>query len=47
MRANSQDSIKEVGHLPQSTSKGAFPQQSVCERDPELAASPAVDTEIP
>ena len=39
MRADSQDSIKEVGHLPTSTSRGAFPQQSVCEREPEFAAS--------
>ena len=45
--ADSQDSIKEVGHLPTSTSRGAFPQQSVCERDPEFAASRVVDTEIP
>ena len=47
MRADSQDSIKEVGHLPTSTSRGAFPQQSVSERDPEFAASRAVDTEVP
>ena len=45
--ADSQDSIKEVGHLPRSTSRGAFPQQSVCERDPEFAATHAVDTEVP
>ena len=45
-RPDSQDSIKEVGHIP-NTSRGAFPQQSVCERDPEFAASRAVDTEIP
>ena len=38
-RADSQDSIKEVGHLPTSTSRGAFPQQSLCDRDPEFAAS--------
>ena len=42
-----QYSVKERGHLPTSTSRGAFPQQSVCERDPEFAASRAVDTEIP
>ena len=42
-----QESIKEVGHLPTSTSRGAFPQQSVCERALEFAASRAVDTEIP
>ena len=46
MRADSKDSIKEVGHLATSTSREAFPQQSVCERDPEFAASRAVDTEI-
>ena len=45
-RADSQDSIKEVGHLSTSTSRGAFPQQSVCERDPEFAASRALDAEI-
>ena len=45
--ADSQDSIKEVGHLPRSTSRGAFPQQSVCETDPEFAAARAVDTDIP
>ena len=46
-RVDSQDSIKEVGHLPKITSRGVFSQQSVCERDPEFAASRAVDTEIP
>ena len=46
-RADSQDSIKEAGHLPTSSSRGAFPQQSVCERDPEFAASCAVYPEIP
>ena len=45
-RADSQDSIKEVGHRPTSTSRGSFPQQSICEWDPEFAASHAVDTEI-
>ena len=43
----SQDSIKEVGHLPTNISGGAFPQQSVFERDPEIPASHAVYTEIP
>ena len=46
-RANSQDCVKEVGHLPTSTSRGAFAQQPVCERDHEFAASRAVDTDIP
>ena len=46
-RADSQDSIKDIAHLPRSTSRGAFPQELVCERDPEFAASRAVDTEIP
>ena len=45
-RAHSHDSIKEVGHLPTSTSRGVFPQQLACERDPEFAGSRAVDTEI-
>ena len=39
--------LLEVGHLPTSTWRGDFPEQSVCERDPEFAASIAVDTEIP
>ena len=43
-RADSQDSVKKVGHLPTSTSRGAFPQQSVCERFTEFAASRVVDT---
>ena len=46
-RAESQDSIEQVGQLSTSTSRGAFPQQQVCERDPEFAASSGVDTEIP
>ena len=46
-RADAQDSIKEVGHLPTSTSREAFPQQSVCESDPEFDASCGVDSEIP
>ena len=46
-RADFQDSINKVGHLPTSTSIGAFPQQSVSDRDPEFAASRAVDTKIP
>ena len=40
-------SVKEVCHLHTSTSRGAFSQQSVCEWDPEFAASRAVDTKIP
>ena len=43
-RADSQDSVKKLGHLPTSTSRGAFPQQSVCERFTEFAASRVVDT---
>ena len=46
-RADFQDSIKEVGHFPKSTSRGAFPLHSVCERAPIFAASRAVDTDIP
>ena len=45
-KADSQASIEEVGHLPTSTSRGAFPEQSICEKDSEFAASRAVDTEI-
>ena len=46
-RADSHDSIKEVDHLPTGTTRGAFPEQSVCERDPEVAASRAMDPEMP
>ena len=46
-RADSQDSIEQVGQHLTSTSRGAFPQQQVCERDPEFSASSGVDTEIP
>ena len=46
-RADSQDSVKQVGHLPTSTSRGALAQESACGRDPEFAASLALDTEIP
>ena len=46
-RADSQDSFEQVGQLSTSTSRGAFPEQSVCEKDPEFAASRAVDNEIP
>ena len=37
-RADSQDSIKEGGQLPTSTTRGDFRQQSVCVRDPDFAA---------
>ena len=39
--------LKRKATFPQSTSRGAFPQQSVCERQPEFAASCALYTEIP
>ena len=45
-RDDPQDSIEQVGQLSTITSRGAFPQQEVCERDPEIAASSGVDTEI-
>ena len=45
-RSDSHVSVEEVGHLPTSTSRGAFLQQSVYERDREFAASRAGDTEI-
>ena len=38
-KADSQDSIEQVGQLSTSTSSGAFPEQYVCERDPDFAAS--------
>ena len=46
-RADSQDSIEEVGQFSTSTSRVPFPQQEVCERVPEFAASSRVDTEMP
>ena len=45
-RADSQDSIEEVGQLSTSTSRGDFPQQYVCERDLEFAASNGVYIEM-
>ena len=46
-KADSQDSIEELGQLSTSTSRGAFPQQYVFERDPEFAATSGLDTEMP
>ena len=46
-RADSKDSIEEVGQLSTGTSRGAFPQQYLCERDSEFPASIGLDTEIP
>ena len=37
-KADSQDSIEQVGQLSTSTSRGAFPEQHVFERDPDFSA---------
>ena len=47
MRADSLSLNEELSQLSTSTSRGGFPQQKVCERDPEFAASSGVDTEMP
>ena len=47
MRTDSMSSTEDVSKLSTSTSRVVFPQQEVCERDPEFAASSGVDTEIP
>ena len=46
-RADSQDSIEEVGQLSTSTSRGAFPQEYVCERESVFCASSEMDPELP
>ena len=46
-RVDSLDSVEKDGQLSKSTPRGAFPQQQVCERDPEFAVSSGVDTEMP
>ena len=46
MRADSVVSTEEVCKLSTNTSRGGFPQQYVCERDREFAASCGMDTEI-
>ena len=47
MRGDSLDSTAEVTELSTSTSRGGFPQQKICERDPEFAASIGMDTQMP
>ena len=44
---DSPSSIEEVNKLSTSTSKGAFPQQLVCERDSVFSASSGMDPEMP
>ena len=44
MRADSLASTEEVCQLSKSFSRGGLPQQYVCERDPEFAASSGMDT---
>ena len=40
-------STEEVSHLSTSTSRGAFPQKQVCERDSVFSASSIMDPEMP
>ena len=46
-RVDSPDFIEDVGQLSTGTSRVPFPKQYVRERDPEIAASSRVDTEMP
>ena len=45
-RADSQALTEQASQLSTSTSRGGFPQQQVCERDPEFAASSGMDTKM-
>ena len=47
MRADSLSSNEEVSHLSTSTSRGVFPKEFVCERDPVFYASSEMDPEMP
>ena len=44
---DSQDSIEEVCQLSIITSRGVFPQEYVCEREPVFCASSEMDPELP
>ena len=45
-RTDSLPLTEEVCQLSTSTSRGGFPQQQVCEWDPDVAASSGMDTEM-
>ena len=47
MRADSLSSTVEVSKLSTSTSRGVFPKEYVCERDPVFYASSELDPEMP
>ena len=47
MRADSLSSTEEVSRLSTSTSRGVFPEEYVCERDPVFCASSEMDPEMP
>ena len=47
MSADSRSSNEEVSQLSTSTSRGVFPQEYVCERDPVFSASSEMDHEMP
>ena len=44
---DSLSSTEEVSQLSTSTSRGAFPQKYVCERDSVFSASSGMDPEMP
>ena len=44
---DSLSSTEEVSQLSTSTSRGAFPQKEVCERDSVFSASSGMDPEMP
>ena len=46
MRADSLASTDEVSHLSTSTSRGVFPKEYVCERDPVIYSSSEMDLEM-
>ena len=47
MRADSLSLTEEVSQLSTSISRGVFPQEYVCERDPVFYASSEMDPEMP
>ena len=47
MRADSLSSTEVVSHLSTSTSRGGFPSEYLCERDPLLYASTEMEPEMP
>ena len=44
---DSLSSTEDISQLSKSTSRGAFPQKEVCERDSVFSASYRMDSEMP